>query len=110
MSNLFKTESDVMVSTAGRVDDTNDQVQGELNRLRGVVDSVRGSWAGQAQASFDQLMSRWTASARELQEALQSISDNIRHNATSFSNTETDNAQAFNSVGGGTGAGAGLAL
>ncbi|WP_080793499.1 WXG100 family type VII secretion target [Corynebacterium pacaense] len=108
MSNLFKTESDVMVATAGRVDDTNDQVQGELNRLRGVVDSVRGSWAGQAQVSFDELMSRWNASARELQEALQSISDNIRSNARSFENTETDNAQAFNAVGGG--AGAGLAL
>lgn len=38
MSNLFRTESDVMLATAGQVDDTNDQVQSELNRLRGVVD------------------------------------------------------------------------
>ena len=106
MSNLFRTESDVMLATAGQVDDTNDQVQNELSRLRGVVDSVRGSWAGQAQVSFDALMNRWNDSARQLQEALDSISTNIRANARSFDTTEADNAQAFSAVGGG----AGLAL
>lgn len=60
MSQTFKTQADVMVSTAGRVDNTNDEVQGELTRLQGVVDSVRGSWAGQAQVSFDNLMQRYT--------------------------------------------------
>ncbi|AGT04575.1 hypothetical protein cgp_0671 [Corynebacterium glutamicum MB001] len=105
MSNLFRTESDVMLATASQVDDINDQVQGELSRLRGVVDSVRGSWAGQAQVSFDSLMNRWNSSARQLQEALASISDNIRHNARSFENTEADNSQAFNAVGAGDGAG-----
>lgn len=105
MSQLFKTEADVMLATAGHVDDTNDQVQGELSRLRGVVDSVRGSWAGQAQVSFDSLMNRWDSSARQLQEALASISDNIRSNARNFENTEADNSRAFNSVGAGDGAG-----
>ncbi len=97
-----------MLATAGQVDDINDQVQGELNRLRGVVDSVRGSWAGQAQVSFDSLMARWNTSARQLQEALNSISENIRHNARSFENTEADNSQAFSSVGAGDGAGLAL--
>lgn len=101
MSALFRTEADVMVATAGRVDDTNNQVQGELGRLRGVVDGVRGSWTGQAQSSFDNLMVRWNNSARELQEALQAISDNIRSNARSFENVEASNATAFSNVGGG---------
>lgn len=108
MSNIFRTEAEVMLATAGQVDDTNDQVQGELNRLRGVVDSVRGSWAGQAQVSFDNLMNRWDTSARQLQEALQSISENIRHNARSFESTEADNSQAFAAVGAGDGAGLAL--
>ena len=95
MSQLFRTEADVMVATAGRVDDTNDQVQGELSRLQGVVDGVRASWAGSAQVSFDQLMQRWNTSARELREALLSISENIRHNARSFEGMEAQNAQAF---------------
>lgn len=100
MSQLFRTEADVMVATAGRVDDTSDQVQGELSRLQGVVDGVRANWAGSAQVSFDGLMQRWNTSARELREALTSISENIRHNAKSFEGMEAQNAQAFNSVGG----------
>lgn len=101
MSAMFRTEADVMVATAGRVDDTNSQVQGELTRLQGVVDGVRGSWAGAAQVSFDGLMQRWNTSARQLQEALDSISQNIRSNARSFEGMEAQNAQAFSNVGGG---------
>ncbi|MGZ7495873.1 WXG100 family type VII secretion target [Corynebacterium sp. ZY180755] len=100
MSGLFRTEADVMLATAGRVDNTNNEVQSELTRLRGVVDSVRGSWVGQAQVSFDQLMERWNGSARNLQEALASISNNIRSNATHFEDVEASNAQTFNNVGG----------
>lgn len=101
MSQTFKTQAGVMVSTAGRVDNTNDEVQGELTRLQGVVDSVRGSWAGQAQVSFDNLMQRYNTSAQQLREALTSISENIRSNARNFDNVEAENTQAFSNVGGG---------
>lgn len=101
---MFRTEADVMVATAGRVDSTNDEVQGELTRLQGVVDTVRASWAGSAQVSFDNLMQRYNTAANQLREALTAISDNIRLNAKNFESVEADNSQAFNSVG------AGLAL
>lgn len=100
MSGQLRTEADVMMATAGRVDNTNAEVQSELARLRGIVDGIRGSWAGAAQVSFDNLMQRWDASAGKLRMALQSISDNIRSNAASFDQTETDNKAAFASVGG----------
>lgn len=100
LSALFRTEAEVMVATAGRVDDTNNEVQGELQRLHGVVDGVRASWVGSAQVSFDGLMQRWNTSAQQLREALQAISDNLRSNAHHFENVEADNAQAFAQVGG----------
>ncbi|QGU06471.1 WXG domain conatining protein [Corynebacterium occultum] len=99
-SNMFRTEADVMVATAGRVDDTNTQVQGELGRLRNTVDGIRGSWVGSAQVSFDALMQRWDTSARQLQEALDSIGGNIRSNAKNFEGVEAQNAQSFAAVGG----------
>lgn len=101
MAGMLRTESDVMLATAGRVDETNSQVQGELSRLQSVVDGVRSSWSGSAQASFDQLMARWNTSAKQLQEALSSISETIRGNARSFDAAEADNAQSFASVSGG---------
>lgn len=101
MSQMFKTEAEVMVATAGRVDNTNDEVSAELTRLQGVVDQVRASWTGSAQVSFDNLMKRYDASSQQLQEALLSISENIRANARNFDNVEAQNQEAFNNVGGG---------
>ena len=101
MSQMFKTEAEVMVATAGRVDNTNDEVSAELTRLQGVVDQVRASWTGSAQVSFDYLMNRYDASSQQLQEALLSISENIRSNARNFDNVEAQNQDAFNNVGGG---------
>lgn len=97
----FRTEADVMVATAGRVDDTNDQVQGELSRLQGTVDSIRGSWQGTAQVSFDNLMQRYNTAAQQLREALTEISGNIRTNARNFDDVEASNDSAFNQVGSG---------
>lgn len=99
-NNMFRTEADVMVATAGRVDNTNSEVQGELSRLRSTVDGIRGSWAGSAQVSFDALMQRWDNSARQLQGALESIAGNIRSNARNFEGVEAQNAQTFAAVGG----------
>ena len=104
MSNNFKTEADVMVATAGKVDDTNNQVNSELQRLRTVVDTVRGSWSGSAQVSFDRLMERWDQSAVKLGNALGSISENIRANARNFESMEAQNASTISNIG------AGLAL
>lgn len=94
MSNTFRTEADVMVTTAGQVDNTNSEVQSELSRLR-------GAWSGQAQASFDELMQRWDTNAKDLSDALTSIGENIRANARAFENVETSNVQSLNHVGGG---------
>lgn len=98
MSQMFRTESDVMVATAGNVDGVNSNVQSELHRLRGVVDGLRGNWVGNAQVSFDNLMERYNTAAAQLQEALASISDNLRSNASNFSDVEATNTRAFDSV------------
>lgn len=92
----FKTDVTTMNQAASNVDRVKGEVQGELSRLRGVVEDVSGSWKGQAQASFHSLMERWDENARDLNEALQSIADNIRSNADDFDNTDVDNAAAFN--------------
>jgi WXG100 family type VII secretion target len=91
----FRTTTEVMQTTAGRVDAVNDQVQGELNRLRGTVDALRGSWQGDAQVSFQALMERWNQSATELRMALNGIAENIRGNARGFQQVEDENIAAF---------------
>ncbi|MHA6556088.1 WXG100 family type VII secretion target [Corynebacterium pyruviciproducens] len=98
MSGMLATESEVMVATAKKVDATNDQVQAELNRVKGIVQDVAGSWKGAASTSFAGLMARWDDSASRLRAALMDISTNIRSNASQFDSSEADNSQALRTI------------
>ncbi|AEI10189.1 hypothetical protein CRES_1836 [Corynebacterium resistens DSM 45100] len=91
----FRTDVATMHKAASNVDGTNDEVQSELKRLRGVVQETSSSWKGDAQGAFQNLMLRWDTNARELSEALRSIADNIRRNAGSFSDTDGENADSL---------------
>lgn len=99
MANVFATESSQMVTTAGDVDGVNSDVQGELARIRGVVDGLAGQWQGQAKRSFDELMLRWDDAAVRLSNALTDIADNIRANSASFDEGEEETASSFTRVG-----------
>ena len=67
---VFTTESSTMTTTAGDVDGVNQEVSGELARLRGVVDGMAGEWKGQAKLAFDDVMLRWDEAAAKLRERL----------------------------------------
>ncbi|WP_295627481.1 WXG100 family type VII secretion target [uncultured Corynebacterium sp.] len=96
---LFTTESSTMTTTAADVDGVNQEVSGELARLRGVVDGLAGDWRGQAKVAFDDVMVRWDEAAIKLSGALTDIAENIRGNAQSFDAGEESGASDFNRVG-----------
>ena len=96
---VFTTESSTMTTTAGDVDGVNQEVSGELARLRGVVDGLAGDWKGQAKLALDDVMLRWDEAAAKLSGALTDIAENIRANAGSFDAGEESGAADFNRVG-----------
>lgn len=98
MTNIFATESTQMVATAGDVDGVNAEVQGELNRIRSVVDGLGGQWQGQAKMAFDELMLRWDDAAMRLSQALTEIAESIRDNSSNFDAGEEEGTQSFNNV------------
>lgn len=94
----FRTEADVMRNAANNVDETNDSVNAELNRLQDVAQSTRDFWSGSAQASFDDLMVRFDDAERRLGEALSDIASNIRDNASNFEDVDATNSDAFANI------------
>lgn len=91
----FATEAEVMRSTADRADAVNADVNREIDRVQDVAQSVRGSWEGRAQQSFDELMLRYDDAQRRLTEALTSISGNIRDNAKHYENTDVTTTEGL---------------
>ena len=97
----FATEADVMRSAADRVDDTNSNVNREIDRVQQVAESTRSFWVGSAQRSFDELMLRYDDAQRRLSEALTDIALNIRDNAKNYENTDATNTDSLRQLSGG---------
>ena len=102
----FATEAEVMRAAADRTDDTNADVNREIDRVQQVAEATRGYWVGNAQRSFDDLMIRYDDAQRRLSEALSAIAVNIRDNAKNYESTDATNTDNFRSLSGS----AGLAL
>ncbi|OEX94427.1 WXG100 family type VII secretion target [Corynebacterium sp. Marseille-P4321] len=97
----FATEADVMRAAADRTDETNADVNREIDRIQQVAESTRGFWVGRAQASFDELMVRYDDAQKRLSEALADIAVNIRDNAKNFENTDATNTDNLRQLSGG---------
>ena len=66
----FGTTTEEMTRAAQHVAGVNQAVQGELTALRGRLEPLAGAWVGRAATQFAQLMVRWDADARSLNQAL----------------------------------------
>ncbi|MBA4504135.1 WXG100 family type VII secretion target [Corynebacterium sanguinis] len=102
----LQTEADVMRSAANNVDDTNNAVNREIERIQGVVEGTRSYWQGEAQTSFDGVMLRYDDAQRRLGQALAAIAENLRDNAKNYENIEASNTDDLRSIS----TSAGLAL
>lgn len=98
---LFATEAEVMRAAADRTDDTNANVNREIDRIQQVVECTRNYWVGNAQRSFDDLMMRYDDAQKRLSEALTAISANIRDNAKHYESTDATNTDSLRQLAGG---------
>ena len=90
-----------MRAAADRTDDTNANVNREIDRIQQVVESTRNYWVGNAQRSFDDLMMRYDDAQKRLSEALTAISANIRDNAKHYESTDATNTDSLRQLAGG---------
>ncbi|WCZ38071.1 WXG100 family type VII secretion target [Corynebacterium jeddahense] len=97
----FATEAEVMRAAADRTDDTNADVNREIDRIQQVAEATRGYWSGNAQRSFDELMTRYDDAQRRLSEALSAIAVNIRDNAKHYETTDATNTDSLRQLTGG---------
>ncbi|WP_326550299.1 WXG100 family type VII secretion target [Micromonospora sp. NBC_01813] len=75
-----------------------DEISVGLDQLRQFVASLRGSWEGVAQLSFDELMQRWALDAQNLHNALVGISNGLDSTYQNYTTSELANNQAVQNV------------
>ena len=75
---------------------TNDQVHGELNRVKALVDATSASWKGDAHNAFSGVMAQWDADSTKLNNALRAISDALHAASVNFQGQQEQHVAEIN--------------
>lgn len=94
----FGTSTELMAKAGGDVLTAQQNVQSELNALRGKMEAVRGVWRGEAYAQFAALMVRWDAGAKSLNDALAGIGAAIQSSGISYQAQEDETAGSLSTI------------
>ncbi|TCP53244.1 WXG100 family type VII secretion target [Tamaricihabitans halophyticus] len=94
----FQTGAPELRTAAGEMVNTNTELQGTLRNLANEVQAVSGMWKGQAEAAFQQLMTRFQEDAAKLNESLMNISEAVTGSADAYEQQEEDAAQSVSAI------------
>lgn len=94
----FEVDQQTLHAAANDVRSTRQDVDGDLNRLRGVIDQLAGTWRGGAAISFQNLMQRWNEDTRKLLVALDGIGELLDQSGTQHQVTDEAQQAAMNRI------------
>lgn len=78
----FEVDGATLHQAANDVRATRSDVDGDLSRLRGLVDQLASAWRGQAAVGFQNLMQRWDQDTAKLLAALDNIGELLDQSGT----------------------------
>jgi WXG100 family type VII secretion target len=98
MAQQFGAQFEQMQAAAQHVADVNQSVQAQLSSLRNQLAPLTEAWKGQAATAFQLLMQRWDTDARNLNEALNSIGEQIRGSETTYAQADETENQTYSRI------------
>ena len=98
MSGQFTTSAADMKTFSSHIDDVNSQIQQQLQRLEGVVETVAAGWSGDAALAYRTLQTRWNTEAARLSTVLGEIREAIDATSAQYTGTEGDQRSAMSRI------------
>ena len=96
-----QAESSVMVSTATKFDEVNNQLQSMLTTLMNELSTLESTWKGLGAQAFAQVKEQYAADLKSLNQALSETAASIRTSGQQYDSTDTDAASKVANSGGG---------
>lgn len=94
----YTTGADELLKAGQQMQDSNQQLQGNLAKLAGECEQIEGSWSGQAAAAFQNLMVRFQDDAKKLNTSLDQISEAIAGNANAYRQQEQEASESVSKI------------
>ena len=98
MANGYATGSDELLRLGKQIDDVNSQTQNTLKGLNGKLEILQSAWSGNAATAFHQLLERFNEDTAKLQQALQSISEQITGTAQTYIQQEEEHSSSLSNI------------
>jgi WXG100 family type VII secretion target len=103
MAGSFQTGSAEMLQAVKSMEETNQQLQGNLKNLESEVEGVASAWQGTAAAAFNTLMAKFNEDATKLNQDLNQISEAVTGNQKNYQAQEDESQSSMTSILGGLG-------
>jgi WXG100 family type VII secretion target len=94
----FEVDQQTLRAAATDVRSTRSDVDGDLRRLRAVIDQLAMAWRGQAGTGFQALMQRWQEDTQKLLVAMDGIADLLDSSGTEHQLTDEAQQQAMSRI------------
>lgn len=87
-----------MVAFSGRISSVNSSIQGEIQRLQTVIDTITSGWKGSAATAYNNLQSQVNQDANKLNQILNDIKEAIDATTKNYAASEEEQQQSINQV------------
>jgi WXG100 family type VII secretion target len=86
----------VLLDSAKDLEQTHDEVKGDLIRMRGQLDNLEAQWVGRGGQGFRAAITAWQGRSDKVLQALETFKANLKDVEAKYDVTEADVAQVFN--------------
>ena len=91
----YRVDPAQLISVSGQMRTGASGIESELARLRSAVGSLHGSWAGNGEQRFQELLDQWQTSAQHLHAALTEIATMTQQAGATYQETDQHVAATF---------------
>jgi WXG100 family type VII secretion target len=86
----LKVTSDQLISLSGSLKTGAESVQQQLDTMRRQIEPLAHDWEGAASGSFQQLWTEWQTGAKQVHDALDGITKQLKSAGEAYARTEAD--------------------
>lgn len=95
MAGFIRVTPEQLMGVAGQLNAGAGSIEATLGQLAGQVSPLGADWAGVGQARFLALWQQWQTSSRNLHQALEEISQLMRHASAAYEANDQQVAASF---------------
>lgn len=94
----FNVTTEELDALAKHIGEISDQIQGQARTVKGAADGVASAWSGNAASAFQNLMMRMDEDVKKLDQALQSIMEQIASTSDVYRRNEEEQESSVSGI------------